>query len=816
MNLTHSLCTAITVVGLSLAAGPIFGQSTTEINVNADKPGIRISPTFFGLMTEEINHSYDGGLYGELIQNRSFRDRTDSAPHWAVWSSGDGSGAIKLESESAERSPLGVCLHLDVANAGVSSPVGIENDGYWGIPVKPHSTYRCSFYAKSLSEVPLIVEIRSLDGAAVLASAKSQKLSVLWRKYTLNLHTGSIQPTTNARFVISTKSPGSIWFKDVSLFQPTFRNRPNGNRIDLMSMMGDLNPSFLRLPGGNYLEGNTIPERFNWKETIGDIEDRPGHRGPWGYRSSDGLGLLEFLEWCEDLKMQPLLAVYAGYSLGQQHVQPGSALEPYVQDAIDEIEYVTGSTKTKWGAVRAKNGHPKPFPLTFVEVGNEDAFDRSRSYDGRFAQIYDAIKAKWPKLQIIATMPVRSRTADVIDDHYYRSWVEMARDSGHYDHYSRKGPKIFVGEWASIGGNPTPTFREALGDAAWLTGLERNSDLVVMEAYAPLMVNVNPGGSQWPTNLIGYDGMSSFGSPSYYVQSLFGKNTGDTVLPVGIENPDQRPEPMPTPAGAVGVGTYRTDAEFKDAEVVSDGKTVFKSDFVNGMSGWKSTAGIWKVEDGALHQTSNRPDTHATAGDPSWTDYSYRVKARKRAGSEGFLILFHAQSNTNYLQWNVGGWENSRSAIQRHEDGNIDEIGESTSTTVETGRWYDVRIDVHGADIKCYLDGKLVTEAKVKPIPPIPALYVAASSKLADGTVYLKVVNVSKNPIPANVNLLGLRATNVSVSAWELAGPLETANTVKNPRGVAPRKLAIEAEGPRISHAFPAYSVTVLKIDAMH
>ncbi len=374
-----------------------------------------------------------------------------------------------------------------------------------------------------------------------------------------------------------------------------------------MQKMAEMKPSFLRLPGGNYLEGNTIAERFDWKKTLGETASSPGHRGPWGYRSTDGMGLLEYLEWCEDLHMQPVLAVFAGYSLRGEHIAPGPALAPFVQDALDEIEYVTGNTSTKWGARRAQDGHPRAFPLTYVEVGNEDNFDRSNNYEGRFAQFYDAIKARWPKLQIIATIPVRGRKPDVVDDHYYRSAAEMARDSGHYDKTSRKGPKIFVGEWASIEGRPTPTYQAALGDAAWLTGLERNSDLVVMEAYAPLMVNVNPGAAQWPTNLIGYDALNSFGSPSFYVQSIFANNTGDVVLPHKVDV-EAMPQKVDVPHGAIGLGTYRTNSEYRDVEVTSGGQSVYKKDFSQNTIGWNLEVGTWTTDDGSLHQSSNRPD----------------------------------------------------------------------------------------------------------------------------------------------------------------------------------------------------------------
>jgi len=372
-----------------------------------------------------------------------------------------------------------------------------------------------------------------------IASATIPKISDKWQKYEVTLTTGDFPPSKDNRLVISTTKGGTfwhrhgtVWFSQVSLFPPTFSDRANGNRPDLMQLLADMHPAFLRFPGGNYLEGNTLETRFNWKKTIGDISQRPGHRNDgWGYWSTDGLGLLEFLEWCEDLQMQPLLAVYAGYSMHQQHVTPGPDLTPYVQDALDEIEYVTGDTNTTWGAQRARDGHPAPFPLTYVEVGNEDWFDRSGSYSGRFAQFFDAIKAKYPSLQIIATTPVTNREPDLIDEHYYRSQMEMEAHAFDYDSRSRTNKtKIFVGEWATRIGSPTPNMAGALGDAAWMTGMERNSDIVLMSCYAPLFVNVNPGGMQWKTDLIGYDALNSYGSPAYYAQKMFSTHHGDMVL----------------------------------------------------------------------------------------------------------------------------------------------------------------------------------------------------------------------------------------------------------------------------------------------
>ncbi|MGA2807059.1 MAG: alpha-L-arabinofuranosidase C-terminal domain-containing protein, partial [Terracidiphilus sp.] len=313
-----------------------------------------------------------------------------------------------------------------------------------------------------------------------------------------------------------------------------------GNRIDLMEKLAAMHPKFLRLPGGNYLEGDHIPERFEWKKTIGPMVDRPTHPSPWHYRSSDGMGLLEFMEWCEDLKIEPVLAVYAGYSMMQEHVEPGTALEPYIQDALDEIEFVSGDATTKWGAERARNGHPAPFPLHYVEVGNEDFFDRSGSYDGRYAQYYKEIKQRYPDLQLIATAPIKSVKPDVLDEHFYLPAEKSFADANHYDKTDRNGPKIFVGEWATREGEPTPNLQAALADSAWMTGMERNSDIVIMASYAPLFVNVNPGGMQWETDLIGYDALTSYGSPSYWAQVLFASHLGTEVVASTLANTGPR------------------------------------------------------------------------------------------------------------------------------------------------------------------------------------------------------------------------------------------------------------------------------------
>jgi alpha-N-arabinofuranosidase len=537
-------------VAVVLACASLTGLAAEpSLRLNVDQATAKVSPTLYGLMTEEINFSYEGGLYGELIRNRNFKedfvapspsdaattqpDRTAPA-HWSLLPDA-GKCTISLEINQPLNTATPLSLRLNAEALARGKRVGFANAGYWGIPVRPHTTYKASFYAKQSvfgPHGPLTVSIESNDGQTVFAHADVAQLTNDWKQYTVELPVGDAPVSASNHFVISTASPGDYWFTQVSLFPPTFNNRPNGNRIDLMQKLVDMKPAFLRFPGGNYLEGDTFEERFDWKKTVGPLAERPGHRSPWGYPSTDGLGLLEFLEWTQDMHAQPVLAVFAGYTLRHQNVPAGPELQPYVQDALDEIEYVIGDSSTKWGAQRIADGHPEPFPLHYVEIGNEDGFDRTGSYEGRFAQIADAIKAKYPDIHLIATTKVKNDKADLLDDHYYRSSGEMYDDATHYDSYKRDGQKIFVGEWATREGSPTTNMNAALGDAAWMTGMERNSDVVLISCYAPLFVNVNHGAMQWHSDLIGYDALNSYGSPSYYAQKIFSENLGDTIIPI--------------------------------------------------------------------------------------------------------------------------------------------------------------------------------------------------------------------------------------------------------------------------------------------
>jgi alpha-N-arabinofuranosidase len=775
----------------ALALQLTWAQSGTVV-IDASHPLHKVSPDFFGLMTEEINHSYDGGLYAELVQNRSFRDDANLA-HWAPV------GGATIQQGQGEPAPF----------ATVNAPAGggISNDGYFGVPAKPGEQLHLRLIGRAAHGATVHVYVESKTGE-ICAGSRPLMLGKSWQSFEDSLAVHGNAPFTDGRIVVASASPSTFDLRYVSVIPPTFHGRTNGNRPDLMAALAGLRPSFLRLPGGNYLEGRTLKDFFPWKQTLGDPADRPGHWGPWGYRSSDGMGLLEFLEWCEDLHMSPLLAVYAGYALDGTYVKPGPDLEPIVNSALEEIEFVAGSPNTKLGRIRAKLGHPRPFPLTYVEVGNEDWFDRSGSYDARFAQFFKAIRASYPNLEIIATTPVRSAVPDLVDDHFYRSAAAMARDEHHYDFVDRNGPKVFVGEWASMEGRPTPSLQAALGDAAWLIGMERNSDLVLMEAYAPLLVNVNRGAAQWGTNLIGYDANSVVLSPSYYVQALFAQTAGDEALPVSIDIPEG-PKAQVFQKGRAGLATYRTQAEYKDFSITGPSGDLYNKPFTADDPDWTRLGGTWHVTDGVLTQTGNERLSQMLIGSRDWTDYTIHVKARKISGQEGFIVVFYNADGYS-CQWDVGGWNNTRSAVQILSPGDQVELP-LKNEPIEAGRWYDLSVSLKGNLATCYLDGNLMGTAVLQ-VPPVPAVHVGAVRNTRTGEVSIRAVNLSDSPFSLRFKILGIHKGKSRVKAWVLSGAPGDQNTIDAPDHIAPRREDWQFTGDTLDRVLPPHSLSVWQV----
>jgi alpha-L-arabinofuranosidase len=827
----------------SLSGQGIRADITANLDIDLGKRGPTIPPTFGGLMTEEINHSYDGGLFAELIQNRTFQDppprRPQSPPqdlpvHWSLI--GDGKASIDRADPVNSALPLSLRLDLSGGTAGVA------NDGYWGIPIRPGTKYTASFYARGGSGYsgPVTASLLTDDGSITIAKAVTKPITGAWQKYTVTLTTDrKATVTAKARFVLSATGSGSVSFSLVSLFPPTYQNTAGGLRPDLMKLMVDLHPGFIRLPGGNYVEGSTFPTRFNWKQMIGPADQRPGHQGCWGYRSSDGFGMPEYLLWCKQLKAEPILAVFAGYVLNGNHVDAGSPeMAQYTQEALEEIEYVSGPATSEWGKRRAADGFPEPFPLHYVEIGNEDWFDRSGSYDGRFTEMAKAIRAKYPKLKIIATAPVKSFQPDVYDDHFYRSarqLITLGRQydappgaplrfvGGGFNGRQANGIQTFVGEWATQEGRPTPNLNAALADAAFIMSLEQNADAIPIECYAPLLVNVNPADPakgyprawQWGTNLIGYDALSSFGSASYYAQSMLAKNRGNIALASALKVAPGATATVPGAHGSVGVGTWHTQVEYTDIKVTTpDGRSLLTAAPARGLAGWATTGGDWDGSNGTISPANGDSESWAMTGDPNWTDYTIRLRARKQAGREGFIVLFHAKDGNNYRWWNVGGWGNTLARCEAAKNGDRAAYGAGVPFVVETGRWYDLSLEVAGRHVRGFVDGKLVTDTNEEPTAEQLSAVASATYSTVNHTVIVKVVNPGSDPVDMAIQLRGAGKVDPKGTVLVLTGDPNAVNTVEQPTNIAPKQATVTNASESFHRTFPPHSFTLLRLSA--
>jgi alpha-L-arabinofuranosidase len=522
-----------TLMSFCLAAWPLTAPAqTSTITIQANQPAVTISSNLFGIFFEEISMAGDGGIYAELVRNRSFEDAATPV-QWILVTNGTARGTWSIDSSLPLSSSNTQSLKLTMT--GGTGSLGAANNGFYGIPLVNGNTYNLGFYARAASGFggSIAVSLESANGSTVYAQSTVSGLTTSWQHFAASLVPNATDPF--ARLALRISQAGSVYLDFVSLFPAqTFNNRTNGLRPDLANMLVNLKPSFMRFPGGSWVDGINLADAYHWELTVGDPANRTERTNIWGYMVSNGLGYHEYLQMCEDIGALPLLCINCGMA-GSDVVAPAN-LGPWVQEALDAIQYANGDTNTFWGAQRATNGHPAPFNLQYIEIGNENS---GSSYNTNYALFYNAIKSNYPSVHVIAdsfgTIPT-SAEVDYLDEHYYESASWFAQNSTHYDSYSRGGPKIFVGEYAVAYAIPPSTFpatlQNALGEAAWMTGLERNSDIVAMASYAPLFCNLN--NPSWYPDLIYFNGTNDFGTPSYYVQQMFSLNRGNVVLPTTV------------------------------------------------------------------------------------------------------------------------------------------------------------------------------------------------------------------------------------------------------------------------------------------
>jgi len=558
----------------AFSAGATADTDPITFRVDAGNSGKPISPDLMGVFFEDLNHAGDGGLYAELIQNRSFEFRATEQPTWnnlSFWTLtplGGAKGNMQVEQAWPlhPNNPNYATLEvMEPAGAGVK----MSNTGFQGISVQAGEKYQLAFFARQLyfgkrwvpqpgvGTLPLVVRLESPAGE-VLAETKFDIADREWQRLTATFTASRSEP--QARLVLLATAPGGIALDEVSLFpQKTFRGRPNGLRADLAQTIADLKPRFIRFPGGCLVHGNGLGNMYRWQDTVGPIEQRRQQANLWGYHQTGGLGYFEFFQFAEDIGAKPVPVVPAGVCCQNSDHQGGTGqrglpletMESYIQEVLDLIEYANGPATSKWGAVRAAAGHPQPFNLKYLGVGNEDHI--TFLFKKRFEMIYEAVKARHPEITVIGTVgPFHSGddfdqgwkianelSIPMVDEHYYVSpqwfWDNLKR----YDTYDRSKSTVYLGEYAAHDENRRTTLRAALAEAAHLTSLERNADVVVMASYAPLLGR--EGMTNWNPNLIYFNGNGGvFPTVSYEVQKLFGHHAGDRYLPSTLSADSQR------------------------------------------------------------------------------------------------------------------------------------------------------------------------------------------------------------------------------------------------------------------------------------
>jgi len=533
---------------LVVIASMAFAQSAERTITK----GKKISPDLFGLFFEDINYSADGGLYAELVQNRSFEynptDRRDWSPFsfWEYITPGFSYGSITVETNSPVHANNPHYIVLTAEHVG-DAGVGVKNSGFDGIVVKSGDTYNMSMFVRQLSADPisLTVSLQTPKGK-VLAESKLSTSSKDWKRYSATLK--PTEGTDSASLVILATTKGKFALDVVSLFPDrTFKNRPNGLRADLAQLLADMKPRFIRFPGGCLVHGDGLGNMYRWKNTIGPIEQRIEQKNIWGYHQSLGLGYFEYFQFCEDIGAKPvpvLPAAVSGQNSGGtwriggtgQKALPKEEMPEYIQEVLDLIEWANGPATSTWGAKRAAAGHPAPFNLQYIGIGNEDKI--TPEFEERFKIIYTAVKAKHPEITVIGTSGpfpdgedfekgwrvANALNVTVVDEHYYKepSWFMSNLDR--YDKYDRTHAEIYLGEYASWGNK----LKNAIAEAAYMTGLERNGDIVRMASYAPLFAKRNH--TQWKTDMIFFDNNRVCLTPNYHVQKMFSVNQGDVYF----------------------------------------------------------------------------------------------------------------------------------------------------------------------------------------------------------------------------------------------------------------------------------------------
>jgi alpha-L-arabinofuranosidase/regulation of enolase protein 1 (concanavalin A-like superfamily) len=813
-------------------------DSLATLSIDGDGTGASISDTMFGIFYEDINYAADGGLYAELVRNRSFEfNSTDNGAFTGLtaWQVLNRSGAGTTATVVNDAGRLNDMNRNYVSLVAASAGDGVRNIGFNnGIVTATGKHYDASVWARSTTAQSLTVRVEDNAGTGVLATGTvAVDGTNTWKKYDVTL---TATGTSDAgRLAVLAGAPSTVALDMVSVLpRDTWVGPVNGRSVlrkDLAEKIEAMNPSFVRFPGGcvtnvgtfrSYEESGYADRRrtYQWKETIGPVEERPTNKNFWGYNQTYGIGYMEYFELAEDLGAEPLPVVSVGANgcgsnIPEMH--DPALIQRWVDDTVDLIEFANGGTDTEWGAKRAALGHPEPFGLDMIGLGNEE---NTTTFEQNFPAFRDAIAAKYPDIAIISNSGPddtgarfdtlwdynRAQQVDLVDEHYYNDPQWFLENHHRYDSYDREGPKVFLGEYASRGN----TWGNALAEASYMTGLQRNADVVRLASYAPLLSNESH--VQWSPDAIWFDNDESWETPNWEVQKLFGNNVGNEVAPSTFDGSGIATQDI---TGGVFLSTWSTSAAYDNVTVTSNdgGGTLFSDEFADG-SQWTPQSGSWAAAGGRYVQSSTTVNdarsivTGAYAKD--WSNYTLELDATKLAGNEGFLVGFGATGANNFYWWNLGGWNNTRSVLQRASGGAANEVKAIEGHSLTTGQTYHVKIVVEGDQIELYLDGQLQMEYD-QPAPPAKVFQVVTRDERT-GDLVAKVVNTSTSPVRTQVEVTDVQLESTATVTTLTAPSTSSTNTKAAPSTIKPRTREVQGISGTFVYEFPASSVTFIRM----
>ena len=812
---------SIALLGLFVVLSACQPEVPVLSSITIDAEGLKapVNKDLYGLTLEEINHSIDGGLYAEYIQNRSFEEgipplncpydaarnrlitpngwsipflRPDSIPGWKRLSPNtymalDG---IELINDRNKRS-----LVVSTGSSGLPGRRGVIAEGYKGISIRKGEKYQLSLFAKGASMVPKNIRVALEDSTATQPLSDVFTISPVyeWRRYS---HTFTAQEDVdNAVLTFSMDSSAVFWLDVVSLLpEKTWRNRPNGQRPDLMERIEALHPRFIRFPGGTFVEGYTAGTYPIWKETIGDISERKHFWNVWAYGSTNGMGYHEYLQLCEDLGAEPIYVINSGVTsqTRRPRFEDITAMGKLVQDALDAIAYAKAPVDSVLGSLRAKNGHPEPFNLKYIEIGNENY---GTDYTKRFDLFRKAIKESYPDITVISSSFISKRNrGDWVDTHFHSGSEFFIANHDRYgsDRNYRRSQGLFIGEFGTANPSVAGTLRAAIGEACFLLGIERTPEVVKRLAYAPILANVN-----YPENrpaMIGFDNHRSIVTPSYHLWKLFSEYRGDEVLKTEV-NTYGKPQ---VTFGHIAIQLFDNSYEIKNAcinhQPVTDGQTL---------------TGGWRIDKGLLMPDANRWN-YLLMGDSASYNYEFTAEIRRTKGSG--QIQFHLRDNgrlgeqCDYIGMTMGV---KQSELYRQAGGVRDVLTEPKEILWQNNRWYRIRMVCQNEQIRCYVDDTLVHQVDLSPMPSLVAL---ATLDKKDRILLLKVVNTTQHEEKTELIINGLSVRNTA-ELLQLTGNPEARNTFDYPNLIEPcrREVSFSLGGPMICN-FPPNSISIIKL----